>query len=283
MGDGDATSVDGSGSSSWQPRDLAWRRETADRMPDLPRSVEAREMLRDEESLCLAPESPAPPEAARSGPSFVVCSPPHRLAALVGAPDAASLVEAVAQADELIVFPEDRAAVERCLGGDWRGEHVVVHRRPSSGVAGRPAHPVRTIAEHGEIAVDFAPGPSDGAERPSRRVHTGGDPVTERFRRLLADHEVPIVAAFDGERPVAFCYPSAVSEGLGAVSIDTVPSHHRRGFAASAALAMEALMEERGRRAVWAAVDSNLASLGLAARLGFEPVDEIWLFVRAED
>ncbi len=76
-------------------------------------------------------------------------------------------------------------------------------------------------------------------------------------------------------RAVSFCYAALPTETLWDVSIDTLAAFRRRGLAAACfALAVETL-SKTGRRPVWGAVDSNVASLQLAERLGFRPVDRL--------
>lgn len=41
---------------------------------------------------------------------------------------------------------------------------------------------------------------------------------------------------------------------------------------------MAGAMEREGLRPVWGAEETNSASLGLAKKLGFEPVDEVAVF-----
>ena len=76
---------------------------------------------------------------------------------------------------------------------------------------------------------------------------------------------------------VAVCAAGDVTETLWDVGIDTVPGHRRRGHAAAAFRALAAHMARAGRQPVWGAQDDNVASLALAARLGFEPVDRLAL------
>ena len=88
----------------------------------------------------------------------------------------------------------------------------------------------------------------------------------------------PIAAALAEGMPVSFCYAGSVTESLWDVSIDTLEPWRRRGYAARAARFEIARLLRFGRRPVWGAVESNAGSLGLASRLGFVPVDAVWLF-----
>lgn len=69
------------------------------------------------------------------------------------------------------------------------------------------------------------------------------------------------------------------TESLWDVSIDTLEEHRRQGHAARCVAFMVEHMQREGRRPIWNAVKSNAASLALAARLGFVPVDEMVVFL----
>ena len=84
----------------------------------------------------------------------------------------------------------------------------------------------------------------------------------------------------DDGRPVSFCYPVWRTETLWDVSIDTLESHRRRGFAAHVAGFMIDRMLEDGREPVWGAMASNEATLRLGRGLGFTPAAEIVVFSR---
>jgi len=61
------------------------------------------------------------------------------------------------------------------------------------------------------------------------------------------------------------------------VSVDTLASARQLGLATIVAAAMIDAERAAGREPVWGADEHNLASLALAKRLGFEPVDELWV------
>lgn len=92
----------------------------------------------------------------------------------------------------------------------------------------------------------------------------------------------PVAAAWCDEQPVAFCYASSVTETLWDVSIDTAAPYRRRGFARGAVSLMAAFHRESARQPVWGALVSNLASMQLAARLGFIAVDTLHVFFRRD-
>jgi RimJ/RimL family protein N-acetyltransferase len=94
----------------------------------------------------------------------------------------------------------------------------------------------------------------------------------------------PVVAAFVGDVPVSFCYVASETEGLWDVSIDTLEEYRRRGHAAHCAAYMIRHMRDTvGKEPVWGAVELNAPSMGLAAKLGFVPVDRVFVFEPVRD
>ena len=79
---------------------------------------------------------------------------------------------------------------------------------------------------------------------------------------------------------VSFCYAGSVTEQLWDISIDTLAEHRRRGYAALCVAFMVNHMRKQGKEPVWGALETNDASLGLAAKLGFVPVDRVVVFER---
>lgn len=93
-----------------------------------------------------------------------------------------------------------------------------------------------------------------------------------RFYAALAE---AIALALVGDQVVAVCAAGDVTESLWDVGIDTLPQHRRAGHGAAAFRALATHMAGIGRQPVWCAQDDNVASLAMASRLGFEPVDRI--------
>jgi len=77
--------------------------------------------------------------------------------------------------------------------------------------------------------------------------------------------------------PVAFAYAPWRSARWFEVSVDVLPGARQLGLGTLVAAAM--IRDERaaGREPVWGADEDNAASLRLAKRLGFAPVDELWV------
>ncbi len=83
-------------------------------------------------------------------------------------------------------------------------------------------------------------------------------------------------------RPVSFSYASWRSPRFFDVSVDTVPGYRQLGLGEMAARALILDEQAHGRAAVWGALESNAASLRLAARLGFVATSELWVSAAAE-
>lgn len=184
------------------------------------------------------------------------------LSAVVGRPDADVLRAALAEAPavrDLLVMRDALEDVTRALPG-WSFEEAVIHALP-------------------EQAPDWPlPGPEVRfLEREDSLAHLGTDLAAEIVGALDLG---PVAATCCDERPVAFCYASSLTEALWDVSIDTADAYRRRGFAQSAVHLMAAFHRENARRPVWGACVSNLPSLRLATRLGFVPVDTLYVFSR---
>jgi GNAT superfamily N-acetyltransferase len=77
--------------------------------------------------------------------------------------------------------------------------------------------------------------------------------------------------------PVAFAYAPWRSACWFDVSVDVLPGARQLGLGTLVASTM--IRDERaaGREPVWGADEDNVASLRLARRLGFQPVDELWI------
>jgi hypothetical protein len=175
----------------------------AQRLPDLPRWVEVRDLLLsgDGELLGLAEE----PEL-----SLVVRDPDTASAFVVGRPGAAALhaaVERNAGGGEVIAPPERAAHVAALLPG-WARSRVILHLLPD--------HDRLPPAPAGE--VDFL--------HPTTLARLE---IPDDLRQELAcgAESSPIAATFVTGRPVSFCYAGAVTESLWDVAIDTLAEHRR--------------------------------------------------------
>ena len=226
----------------------------AQRLPDLPRWIETRGMLLSGRCTVLGAEH------AERG--FVVCGNDAPLVCVVGQPAPELLRQAVERADpgvELVAQVESLALVRRALP-DWKAEGATIHTLPETTSRAAPAgEDIRPIT-----AIDpaqLAALPADLAAEVGRALRHGA-----------------VVAAYVDDRPVSFCCVGWETESLWDVSIDTIEPYRRRSLARRCALRLIELMRARGKRPVWGSLDSNPASFELAARLGFEPADRLYVF-----
>jgi hypothetical protein len=189
---------------------------------------------------------------------------------VVGRPPGAAIAEAVAQATDLtpvFAHPENARHVAEALascapsegGRPWAPERVLFHRLP--GLA--------------------APHVDDGRVRLLR----ADDPLDHlpsglRYEIAHARERSPIAVAMDGATAVSFCYACWITDLLWDLSIDTLEAFRRRGLAGRAARFLIAQMSDTGRNPVWAALESNAASLALGRKLGFVPAGENVVFSR---
>ncbi|MDQ3363918.1 MAG: GNAT family N-acetyltransferase [Myxococcota bacterium] len=87
----------------------------------------------------------------------------------------------------------------------------------------------------------------------------------------------PIWTVFVDGEPVSFAYAPWRSARWFDVSVDTLPAARQLGLGAIVASTMIHAERAAGREPVWGADEHNLASLRLADRLGFVPIDELWV------
>ncbi len=221
--------------------------------PDHPRSVEERGKLLAGRAHVVG---------LRPGPAFVAVHAGLDLVDVVGVPSPEAIREAVGlcrSAPEVLAAPEHEAHVAAALPG-WTAERATLHTLPDDGrLPPVPPGSVRLLSPAEVAALDVP-----------------GDLHAELLDAVREGAEV--AASLVEGRPVAFCYAGAETEGLWDISIDTLEPYRRRGLAARCVAFQAARQRARGRAPVWGAAASNAASLGLAARLGFVPVDALVLF-----
>jgi len=194
------------------------------------------------------------------GLSFVAHDKEEKLVCVVGHPTPEAIAEAVARngdASAVIAMPENVLQVEEALPGR-EAQPAALHLLGED----------ERLPEAPEDMVRLLSGPEDLRHLPGFR--------TELARAL--HRSTPVAAAFVRDVPVSFCYVAAETESLWDISIDTLADYRRRGYAAPCAAYLIEHMREKGKRPVWGAVESNAPSLGLAAKLGFVPVDRIFVF-----
>lgn len=176
------------------------------------------------------------------------------LASIAGEPDPEAVELALATADEVI---SPTGYVLDAPG--WLGESATLYLQRNR----------------------IRPRPSREASASVIAIETLGPAVPAELREELleASAQSPIAATLLAGEPISFCYAVA-SESLWDVSIDTLEPFRGRGFAALAVDLMIDVMEREGKQPVWGALESNAASHRVAAKLGFEPVDEIIVYQR---
>lgn len=77
--------------------------------------------------------------------------------------------------------------------------------------------------------------------------------------------------------PMSFAYASATSDAWFDIGVDTAPGARQLGLATIVASTLIRAERANGREPVWGATEDNIASLRLAARLGFVAMDELWV------
>lgn len=250
------------------------------RIPDLPRWIDTRGMLLSGRSVVFAPSGPAEAD-------MITAVPDAALASVIGRPPLEALRQAVSSlAGDLNVLSqmEDADYVAAALAG-WRRQRAIIHVLPA--------------------APPWARGTDTGARIFSRQTAPRFDHVPEHLRRELLDAlngrtvsrfvpghlppstavvsrvTVPMAAVWADGRPVSFCYPVWQTETLWDVSIETLPAYRGQGLGGRAARTLIRHMRATGRAPVWGALETNTASRGLAARLGFLETAGIAVFTAA--
>jgi GNAT superfamily N-acetyltransferase len=221
-------------------------------LPDLPRWVEARGMLRSGRGTIV--DRPA------ADPPTVVASPSVLLAVVVNweFQDALSRALRRVPREFAIVCPAEAEPVVASIAPKRSREQATLfHMSPADAAALPPALPEARLLRTDEYQrLDNLP------------------PILRGELRDACSYS-PIASAFVDERPVAFCYSGWESETHWDLSIDTLDGYRRRGLGAAACACLIRLYAASGKTAVWGAAESNEASATLARKLGFKEVDRL--------
>ena len=234
----------------------------AESLPDVPRWLYARSMLLSGRCEVLGLEE------TLSGPSFVARELEERedrWYCVVGRPSEEAVREAARRnrnSGEILATQEGTPLVVGALP-DWMATRVIVHLL---GDASRlPRFAEQEVKPFGAPDLDAA-----------------SDDLPEELRSYLESavgrRKARVAASLADGRAVSFCCAEDETEGLWDIAIETLEGNRRRGHAARCVSWMVAEMRRRGKEPVWAAEETNPASLRLAAKLGFVPVDELMLF-----
>jgi GNAT superfamily N-acetyltransferase len=249
---------------STETRDFALRL-LAD-LPDVPRWIEARAILRSPHAQLFAGPVPADGVVVR------LLHDAMSVVAVVGRPPASPLATALdgtTPMTPVVVQPENAAHVGRLLrevgapddGREWRPERMLFHTLTAAAALPPLAAgiSIRVLADHD--AVDHLP--------------SGLRHEITHARAMTA-----VAAAFIDGVAASFSYPCFTTESLWDVSIDTLEEYRGRGVAAHVVRFMIDHLRRDHLEPTWGALESNTASLRLAARLGFTPVDGNVVFAR---
>lgn len=180
---------------------------------------------------------------------------------VIGAPPVSAIEEALQtnRVTEVIAGAEHAAWLGDTLR-DWAMSRIIVHRLD---------HPERL------------PPVPDGVVRlldAAALADYSFDP--ELAQEIVDNAESPIATTFVADQPVSFCYAGVIGETLWDIGVDTLEDHRGKGYAGLCVAHLIHHMHALRRAPVWQAVEENPASLRLAAKLGFEPLDELVLFER---
>jgi RimJ/RimL family protein N-acetyltransferase len=223
-------------------------------LPDIPRWIETRAMLLFSQCEIFGLEE-------TSQLSAVVKSDEWELISIIGYPEKRAIIEAIAMYhDEGIVLapPESGEYVSEILP-EWTISPASLHLRDEE----------LPLPSSDKVVRLLAPAELDDAS------HLPSDLKEEL---IDASRHSPISAAFADDCPVSFCYAGSQTEQLWDISIDTLDEHRNKGYAAAAVTYLIKYFNQQGKRPVWGAEEMNVASMRLAAKLGFVAVDRILVF-----
>jgi len=224
-------------------------------LPDLPRWVEARSML-----LARRAHVVDTADGCR-----LICGLKDRLVVPTTV-ELSPQVEAVATREvpgATILLQDVMLPAARYHLADWKAEATTLYTLPPDRARGwrLPHWPTAPMSIEQIDAADDVP-----------------QPLRDRLRDAVA--HTPVWSASMEGQPVAFAYATHTTESWFDMSVDTLEGARKRGLGRAAAMGLIVDHMLRGLRPVWGAVKSNQASHGLARRLGFEPVDLLWVLTR---
>ena len=232
--------------------------ELAEELPDLPRWVEARGLLLSRRCEILVPS------VHQRTAGYFLIEQDRSLACAIGRP-VSSLVQSFLErlehlpGDYQLLAPLQPAAHLRTLLPGWSESPVTVFVHPEPEALAAGPHRTRLL------------GGSD-----LHYLEDVEEPARSELERALPF--APIAAAFDGERPVAFCVCLYETESWWDVELHTLEGYRRSGYATSAAVALVHHMLGLGKKPAWGALESKKAPFGMAVKYGFRAVDRMVVF-----
>jgi hypothetical protein len=223
-------------------------------LPDLPRWVEARSML-----LARRAHVVDTADGCR-----LICGPKDRLVVPITI-ELSPQVEAVATREvpgTTILLQDVMLPAGRYHLPNWKAEACTLYTLPPDRARGwrLPEWPTAPLSIEQIDAADLP------------------QSLRDQLRNAVA--HTPVWSASMEGQPVAFAYATQTTESWFDLSVDTLENARGRGLGRAAAMGLIVDHMLRGLRPVWGAVKSNQASHGLARRLGFEPVDLLWVLTR---
>jgi GNAT superfamily N-acetyltransferase len=232
-------------------------------LPDAPRWIDTRGALIGGRCRIV----PGGGESAGDAPCCLVVSEEFPFAGVVGRPAAKVIRDVVAgpRRLELLAQAEDIDHLGAALPG-WIRELATLHTLPE------------TVERR---LVDGAPASGDGRDG-EFLWPVGSSPPLDHMRAELREEletvlkRTPLASVVVDGRPVSVCSAAVETESWWDVSVETLEPHRGQGLAGRCFALLAAALAGQGKRAVWGGHASNAGSLRAAAKLGFEPVDEIW-------
>lgn len=225
-------------------------------LPDIPRWVETRSMLLSGRCRLFGVDE-------TQALSFVVGSAEMELISVIGFPTKEAILEAVAANSdevEILATPENSPHVASALT-DWKIIPAKLHLLGAEPRLPEISNNVSLLAASEIEALKNLP-----LDLPEE--------LTEACRYS------PVAATIVDGAPVSFCYAGSQTESLWDISIDTLEGYRNKGYAAACVAYMIELMYRQNKQPVWGALETNEASLRLAAKLGFVAVDRIMVLQR---
>ncbi len=195
---------------------------------------------------------------------FAVGSPESKLISVVGFPAKSAILNAVAANSkdaETLTTSENSKHVAEALP-DWTASLAKLHV-----LGGRPHLPAISANAVGLLTL---------AEIEAMT----NLPLDLKEELTVACRYSPVAATIVEGVPVSFCYAGSQTESLWDISIDTLAGYRNKGYAAACVAYMIELMSQQKKQPVWGAYATNVASLRLAAKLGFVAVDTIMVLQR---